>query len=91
MAAKPSAPYLQKIRERIKSTLLVEALTDHVLGDREMKNSQVTAAVALLRKVIPDMAQVEHTGEIQHKYAMQVPAPSASVEEWQQQQTPRLQ
>ena len=46
------------VRERIKSSMLVNALTEHVLGNREMSASQVTAGLGLLRKTLPDLTAV---------------------------------
>jgi len=54
-------PYLEKVRERIKSTLLVERLQDHILGHQEMSQTQIKAAEILLRKTIPDLKAVETT------------------------------
>jgi hypothetical protein len=39
-----------------------DCLEKHVRGKREMSATQVTAALGLLRKVVPDMAQLEHSG-----------------------------
>lgn len=52
-------------RERIRTTQLVNRLTDHALGalgEHPMTPSQVAAAVALLRKTLPDLKHVEVTG-----------------------------
>ena len=38
-------------------------LTAHILGKVDMPASAVTAALGLLRKKLPDMAAVEHTGD----------------------------
>jgi hypothetical protein len=34
-----------------------------VEGRRDLSQTQVTAAIALLKKVLPDLAAVEHSGE----------------------------
>ena len=65
-----SEPKLEEMRRRIKATLLLKRLEDHVLNGDEMKASQIRAAETLLRKVIPDLSSVQHSGEgggdIQH-------------------------
>jgi hypothetical protein len=43
-------------RERINVLALIEALEQHVLGEKEMKPTQVSAALALLKKILPDIA-----------------------------------
>ena len=51
-------------RDRIRTTQLVNRLTDHALGDDEiMTDSQVRAALGLLKKSLPDLAAHAHTGE----------------------------
>jgi hypothetical protein len=54
----------EKVRERIKTTLIIKALSDHVLKGTEMSKTQVTAGIALLKKTVPDLAasQVTHSG-----------------------------
>jgi len=51
------------VRDKIRATLLVKALEDHVFGSREMAATQVTAALGLLKKCVPDVARSEVTGE----------------------------
>lgn len=60
-------PWPEKTRERIRTSMLANRLTDHVLGKCEMTTSQVTAAVALLKKTLPDLAQqnINVKGEIE--------------------------
>lgn len=41
-------------------------LRKHVLGQVEMSATQIKAAEILLRKVVPDVKQVEHTGTVNH-------------------------
>jgi len=36
---------------------ILEALEQHVLGDKEMSSTQVSAALALLKKTLPDIAE----------------------------------
>lgn len=57
--------FRERLRAKINSTLLVNALTKHVLGKKEMSQSQVSAATTLLRKTLPDLqsAEVKQVGE----------------------------
>ena len=50
-------------RDKIRNSNILNALIEHVEGKREMSGSQVTAGLGLLKKVMPDLANVEHTGE----------------------------
>ena len=46
-----------------------------------MSNTQVNAANILLRKVMPDLAAVEHSGEMKVNYDIH-PEPPATTEDW---------
>lgn len=62
-ATKRNAMLIEEARSKIKTTQIVNRLTNHVLGTVDMSPSQVTAALGLLKKSIPDLAAVAHTGE----------------------------
>lgn len=63
MAARLNKRHQDMIREKIKGSQLVNVLTDHALGEKELAPSQVTAGLGLLKKVIPDLKATEHTGK----------------------------
>ena len=50
-------------RVKIQNSNILHALIEHVEGKRDMAPSQVTAGVALLKKVLPDLSAVEVSGE----------------------------
>lgn len=50
-------------REKIKIGVIIDRMMKHVDGELEMTNSQLKAAEILLRKVAPDLARTELTGE----------------------------
>lgn len=50
-------------RQRIKASMLINRLQDHAFGDVEMTPTQLKAAEILLKKVAPDLARTEMTGE----------------------------
>jgi hypothetical protein len=56
-------------RSKIKAAQIINALQEHHLGRRPMSQTQVTAGVALLRKVIPDLmaASIDSTTEHTHR------------------------
>ncbi|MBI1215666.1 MAG: hypothetical protein GC185_07600 [Alphaproteobacteria bacterium] len=45
------------LRETINVLAIIEALEQHVLGEKEMSSTQVSAALALLKKTLPDIAE----------------------------------
>lgn len=48
-------------RVKIQNSNILNALIEHVEGKREMGPSQVTAGIALLKKVMPDLTSNDHT------------------------------
>ena len=50
-------------RVKIQNSNILNALIEHVQGDRDMSATQVSAGIALLRKCLPDLSAVEHTGD----------------------------
>ena len=67
-------------RAKIKTSQLVNRLTDHALGKVEMQATQVTAALGLLKKALPDLAAIEHSGEGKPTYIV---SPELPDEEWE--------
>ena len=47
----------ERMRERINVLALIEALEQHVLGEKKMTATQVSAALALLKKTLPDLPE----------------------------------
>lgn len=50
-------------RVKIQNSNILNALIEHVDGKREMSSTQVTAGIALLKKVLPDLASVTVSGD----------------------------
>jgi hypothetical protein len=45
------------MRNKINVLALIEALEQHVLGENKMTSTQVNAALALLKKTLPDLSE----------------------------------
>lgn len=50
-------------RVKIQNSNILNALIEHVDGKREMTSTQVTAGIALMKKVLPDLSAVEVSGD----------------------------
>jgi len=89
MAARSNKVELdERWRNKIRVSMLLNHLRNHVLGRIKMEMTQIRAAEILLRKCLPDLASVEHSGEVLHSYIAEVPAVAPQVETWQQQHSP---
>lgn len=53
----------QDVRDKIQATLIAKHLQDHVVGKKKMEATQVTAALGLLKKTVPDLQAVQHSGD----------------------------
>ena len=58
MGARKTKDVSQVWREKIQTSMLINRLQDHVNGKVKLDNSQVTAALGLLKKTAPDMSSV---------------------------------
>lgn len=58
-----SSPWHQRTRDRIQTSMLINRLESFVKGEVELSPPQVTAALGLLKKTLPDLSQsdVNHT------------------------------
>ena len=50
-------------RTKIRNSKIVSRLISHAEGEVDMSSTQVTAALGLLKKVMPDLAATALTGE----------------------------
>jgi hypothetical protein len=75
-------PWPEVTRERIQASMLINRLQSHVLGDCDMKPTQVQAALGLLKKAMPDLQSVESKSEVTVHNVVRLPAPKATADEW---------
>ena len=78
-------------RAKIQAGNLITRLQKFIHGEIEMPPHAVTAALGLLRKAIPDLTSVEHSGEQTITYVVGVPTRATSSKEWASQQEPTIQ
>ncbi len=64
----------KNMRDAINVRALIEALEQHVLGEKKMTATQVSAALALLKKTLPDIAAATASGK-----TAEDAAPSAAI------------
>jgi hypothetical protein len=82
MAARKKLMHSELVRERIRTSALINFLTKYSLGKlKRVDAARVTAALGLLRKTIPDIQAIEHLGEVQVRHH-QVSAEPLSETEW---------
>jgi hypothetical protein len=63
MAARHDRIHSERVRERIKTTMLLDRVQGHALGEVEMTPSQLQAAFGLLDRTVPKLSQVQHVGD----------------------------
>ncbi len=59
MAARKRRRLALKTRERIRTSMLINRLPDHVFGRCEMTPTQLRSALVVLRKTLPDLKPVK--------------------------------
>lgn len=79
----------ENTRMKIKAGNIIDRLEKLIAGKIEMPPHAVTAALGLLRKALPDLTSVEHSGEITTTKVIRTPAPTPAIETWQKQYAPK--
>ena len=59
---KPGFRMSDEHRVKIQNSNILNALIEHVDGNREMSATQVSAGIALLKKVLPDLSAMTLEG-----------------------------
>jgi hypothetical protein len=76
MAAKKGEQFTSRMsnthRVKIQQSNILNALIEHVEGNREMSSTQVTAGLGLLKKALPDLTNVELSGDQDNPLAIKV-------------------
>ncbi len=63
MASRLNLRHQDDVRKKIQASQLINRLTDHAFAKVEMSPTQVKAAEILLKKSIPDLSQVQGSGD----------------------------
>jgi hypothetical protein len=70
MPARLRKTHQEDVRTKIQTSQLINRLSNHGLGKVDLSPTQVQSINILLRKTLPDLQAVQHTGEgggpIQH-------------------------
>lgn len=61
MPARLNPSHDKRTRDKIKTSQLINRLTKFVNGEVEMAAPQVTAALGLLKKTLPDLQSIDQT------------------------------
>ena len=63
MAARITRQHDEMTRRKIQTSQLINRLNNHAVGKCDMTNTQVRAAEVLLKKVLPDLQALQHSGD----------------------------
>lgn len=67
--AKGSIRLTEEHRDKIRKSKILQRLISHAEGeeDVQMSQTQVTAALGLLKKALPDLQSIDMTSDVSHK------------------------
>jgi hypothetical protein len=65
MAVRKRLFHPEEVRQKIRTSQLVNRLTAFINGEVELTPAQVTAALGLIRKTMPDLSAMAHSGMIE--------------------------
>lgn len=72
MAARLNRRQAEHTRNAIQTGLLLNRLADHAFNGVELSPTQIRAIEILLKKTLPDLQSIEHTGEVVFSDARQL-------------------
>lgn len=78
----------ERTRAKIQTSQIINRLESFVEGKVDMSAPQVTAALGLLRKTLPDLQATEISGQVEQRYVARIPEPVTNTGEWLKQQSP---
>lgn len=78
----------ERTRAKIQTSQIINRLESFVEGKVELSAAQVTAALGLLRKTLPDLQATEISGSVEQRYVARIPDPIAGTDEWRKQHSP---
>ena len=70
MAARLKPAHSDEVRAKIKASQLVTHLQAVALGEKEVTSESLRASEILLRKVLPDLKAIEHSGEVKSAWKL---------------------
>lgn len=73
---------------KIRASNIVTRLIKFIDGEINLVPAQVTAALGLLKKIVPDTSSVEISGEITTSKVIRAPAMAATTKEWSETHMP---
>ncbi len=79
----------ENTRFKIQADRIIDRLQQFIEGKVELSAPQVTAALGLLKKRLPDLGSVELSGEVSIPYVARIPSASETIDEWQDQHVPQ--
>jgi hypothetical protein len=74
-------PWDERTRQRIKTSMLVNRLSDHVLNGTSMSATQIRAAEILLNKTLANLTATELVGSVA-TYVARLPEPAHDAAAW---------
>ena len=76
-------------RKKIQAGNIINRLEKFISGEIRMEPAAVTAALGLLKKVLPDLTSVELSADVSTPYVARIPSASETIDVWQQQHDPK--
>ena len=70
MSVRLNRRHQEMVRDKIQANHLINRLENHALGEIELSPTQIKAIEILLRKTLPDLSAVEHSGDEENPVAV---------------------
>lgn len=67
----------------------IETLANIMRDVKANASARVSAALGIIKKTIPDLSAVDHSGDVKTPFVIMAPVPDKTAEEWEQTNAPQ--
>src|SRR6187549_3241959 len=74
----------QHHRDKIAKSNIVRRFIDAAEGKLAVTSVEAQLLIAGVKKIVPDLAAIEHSGDVETSYVVRMPEPVKDMAEWSQ-------
>lgn len=68
----------------------IQTLADIMRDCTANASARVSAALGILKKTLPDLSAIDHSGEVTTPFVMRAPMPAETAEAWEKDHSPTI-
>lgn len=73
MAARLNRKHSAEVREKIRSSVIIDRFQKHFMGELELSMTQIKVGDSLLDRSVPKLSNIQHSGDKDHPIEVVAP------------------